>query len=297
MWKVRKRVRKKEKRERAKMMLERWIRWRYGWSIPKRIVIRIEDMYGIDRRKVKIQGRKIVEGMKIHEEAKREIKKRVSVVGTREKNISEILVNHKRIIENFKEEEKPECKCGNKRRHVVKRAREWDGIDGKILKKNAKNVPSELRNPEARVIDGLIELWKRIKNMDPRTEWRLEKKGEVGRSCRTRYVDHCSVIACKEHRWSHTLQNTLQGPQAEILLEPQECSVREKGACTPNNPCLTPVGDAPTSNSMLLSQINGRSSTSTRKQPVSSQQMKDWGRRLEYLKMENVMKIKKKLDG
>jgi hypothetical protein len=114
---------------------------KWGRLIPKRCVLKVEDNTNLGRREIKRQAMHMVDWTNLTKAIRKMIKKRLVIVYTARTNIKDMLVNHKRIIESFTLD-KPKCVCGNKRKHVAKRAKEWECWNSDILKLNCRYVPT-----------------------------------------------------------------------------------------------------------------------------------------------------------
>jgi hypothetical protein len=88
------------------------------------------------------------------------MRRRAQVVMIRNKNIKEILVNHKKKIEGFSEK-RSKCVCGGKKKHVVRRGSEWEYSRDEVFRMHCKYVPRPNREVIQRIMEENIEdLWR-----------------------------------------------------------------------------------------------------------------------------------------
>lgn len=185
LWKMlmnAKRIKEKRKRNRAKKLITKELFVKTGVTIPRRVIIRIAGNGRTDRKEVKRVAREMLGGSGVDKVGVGYLRRRVRVVMTRGENIKEILVNHGKALESFSER-RPTCTCGMKRKHVAKRASEWECGRDDVLRVHAKMVPKPNREMAKRKIgEGLSELWRWIRR-GKKSEWRGESLREKVKRC------------------------------------------------------------------------------------------------------------------
>eukprot|EP00026_Physarum_polycephalum_P015611 Phypoly_transcript_16331.p2 GENE.Phypoly_transcript_16331~~Phypoly_transcript_16331.p2 ORF type:complete len:128 (+),score=15.02 Phypoly_transcript_16331:105-488(+) len=103
-------------------------------------MVRVEANERTDMGEVKRMAREMLKGSGVCGEGVKYLQRRVRVVMTRNANIKEMLVNHRKVIEGF-EDKKPKCVCGGKRKHVAKRGSEWVCGRDEVFQVHCKLVP------------------------------------------------------------------------------------------------------------------------------------------------------------
>jgi hypothetical protein len=163
-------------------MIKKEIKRRTGRGVPKRIVVRVRVNENTDMKEVEKVVKEMLKGCGVCIERVRYMRRRVRVVMTREKNIKEILVNHKKKIEEFTER-RLKCVCGGRKKHGARRGSEWECGRDEVFRVHCKHVLRPNKESAKRLVEeSLSDLWRWI-SKEKGSKWVGDKKEKKAEKC------------------------------------------------------------------------------------------------------------------